>query len=243
MEVILKANKLCIDRGGRRVLNDVSFNVEKGEVFALLGGNGAGKSSTLLTFLGFIKAQSGSVEVLGKPVNTNLSFVRQKSAYLPEAANLYPHLTARENIQYFLSLAKVKQGAKEIEAALDEVNLVVDARNRQLSSYSKGMRQKVAIALAILRQAPVLFLDEPTSGLDPIAIDEFNSLVTKLANTGTTVLMVTHDVYGACKVAGRIGLLRHGALVGMFEAPQAGQISPNEVHRAFAEKAPTESKQ
>ena len=99
------------------------------------------------------------------------------------------------------------------------------------------MRQKVAIALAILRKAPVLFLDEPTSGLDPIAIDEFNQLISKLAASGTTVLMVTHDVYGACQVAGRVGLLRRGKMVGMFEAPEGGQISPDEVHRAFAEGA------
>lgn len=237
MEHVLKANELCVDRGGRRVLDSVSFNVREGEVFALLGGNGAGKSTTLLTFLGFVVPQSGSVNVLGKPVTSNLSFVRQKSAYLPEAANLYPHLTARENIRYFLSLAKVEQGATDIEVALDDVGLSVEARDRQLLSYSKGMRQKVAIALAILRRAPILFLDEPTSGLDPIAIDEFNRLISKLAEGGTTILMVTHDVYGACQVTSRIGLLRHGSLVGMFEAPDSGQISPDEVHRAFAEGA------
>jgi len=117
------------------------------------------------------------------------------------------------------------------------VSLVSEARGRPLSSYSKGMRQKVAIALAILRQAPILFLDEPTSGLDPIAIDEFNQLITQLAAAGTTVLMVTHDVYGACQVAGRVGLLRNGTLVGTFEAPDGGQISPDEVRRAFASGA------
>lgn len=235
MTTILEAQNLYIERGGQQVLSDVSFAVRRGEVFALLGGNGAGKSSTLLTFLGFITPKKGHVEVLGKSVRSNSSFVRQKSAYLPEAANLYPHLNARENIQYFLSLAKVKQSEAEIEAALDEVSLIEEARGRMLSSYSKGMRQKVAIALAILRQAPILFLDEPTSGLDPIAIDEFNRLIAKLASHGTTVLMVTHDVYGACQVASRIGLLRQGILVGMFEAGSDGAISPDAVHHAFAE--------
>ena len=167
----------------------------------------------------------------------DIPYVRQKSAYLPEAANLYPHLSARENINYFLSLAKLKRSVAEVEAALDEVSLTEQARGRHLSSYSKGMRQKVAIALAILRQAPVLFLDEPTSGLDPVAIDEFNRLLTQLASAGTTVLMVTHDVYGACQVAGRVGLLRNGSLVGTFEAPEGGQISPVEVHRAFSSGA------
>jgi len=234
MKPILKAEELCVDRGGQRVLNGVSFAVQEGDVFALLGGNGAGKSTTLLTFLGFLTPKAGSAKVLGRTVTDDVNFVRQKSAYLPEAATLYPHLSARENIKYFLSLAKLKRSSSEVEAALDEVSLASEARGRRLSSYSKGMRQKAAIALAILRQAPILFLDEPTTGLDPIAIDEFNQLISQLAADGTTVLMVTHDVYGACQVAGRVGLLRNGTLVGMFEAPEGGKISPDEVHRAFA---------
>ncbi|MEM9233038.1 MAG: ABC transporter ATP-binding protein [Pseudomonadota bacterium] len=236
-ETVLEARALSVSRGQMPVLSDISFDVTAGEVFALLGGNGAGKSTTLLTFLGFIKPREGQALVLGKGVGEDVSAVRQKSAYLPEAANLYPHMSARENIRYFLSLAKVKRSARDVEAALDEVNLASEARGRRLSSYSKGMRQKVAIALAILRQAPILFLDEPTSGLDPLAIDEFNRLITKLAEGGTTVLMVTHDVYGACQVADRVGLLRRGSLVGLFEAPPGERISPDEVHRAFAEGA------
>ncbi|MEL6506721.1 MAG: ABC transporter ATP-binding protein [Pseudomonadota bacterium] len=237
MKPVIEAEGLCVDRGGQRVLDGVSFTVGEGEVFALLGGNGAGKSTTLLTFLGFLIPKAGDARVLNKTVADDVTFVRQKSAYLPEAANLYPHLSARENINYFLSLAKLKCSDDDVEAALEEVSLRVDARGRRLSSYSKGMRQKVAIALAILRQAPILFLDEPTSGLDPVAIDEFNQLITKLAAAGTTVLMVTHDVYGACQVAGRVGLLRNGILVGTFDKPKSGQISPDEVHRAFASGA------
>ncbi|MEM8771437.1 MAG: ABC transporter ATP-binding protein [Pseudomonadota bacterium] len=236
-EPIIEARNLHVKRGAASVLSDVNFKIEKGECFALLGGNGAGKSTTLLTFLGFLTPKAGSATVLGRKVSDDVIYVRQKSAYLPEAANLYPHLSARENIKYFLSLAKLKRDVSEIEAALDEVSLVSEARGRRLSSYSKGMRQKVAIALAILRQAPILFLDEPTTGLDPVAIDEFNQLITQLAVSGTTVLMVTHDVYGACQVAGRVGLLRNGTLVGTFEAPEGGQISPDEVHRAFASGA------
>ncbi len=237
MKNSLKAEELCVERGGRLVLDKVSFDVSEGEVFALLGGNGAGKSTTLLTFLGFIKPQSGSVKVLGEAVVDDVQFVRQRSAYLPEASNLYPHLSARENITYFLSLAKVVSADADIEAALDQVNLVQEARGRKLSTYSKGMRQKVAIAMAILRQAPILLLDEPTSGLDPVAIDEFNQMIANLASGGTTILMVTHDVYGACQVANRIGLLRHGSLVGMFESEGDKRISPDAVHKAFSSEA------
>ncbi len=232
----LEADNLSINRANKTVVKNLSFSVKEGEIFGLLGGNGAGKSTTLLAFLGFLTSIQGSARVNGIEVAYDAAAARQAIAYLPESANLYPHLNARENIKYFLSLAKEKRTDDDIEAALDEVSLAAEARTRLLSSYSKGMRQKVAIALAILRQAPILFLDEPTSGLDPIAIDEFNQLISKLANDGTTILMVTHDVYGACQVASRIGLLRHGSLVGTFEAQGGAQISPEEVRQAFSEK-------
>ena len=98
------------------------------------------------------------------------------------------------------------------------------------------MRQKAAIALALLREAPIFLLDEPTSGLDPVAIDEFNQLVKELASSGATILMVTHDVYGACQVANRIGLLRKGELVGEFEATVNQRIDTEEVHAAFSQR-------
>ena len=97
------------------------------------------------------------------------------------------------------------------------------------------MRQKVGIALAILREAPILLLDEPTSGLDPVAIDEFNTIIMTLAQQGSTVLMVTHDIYGACQVASHIGLLQKGQMVGEFHASNGSQISASEVHSKFAE--------
>lgn len=235
--ITIEADNLSINRAKKTVIKNLSFSVSQGEVFGLLGGNGAGKSTTLLAFLGFLTSTKGAARINGVDVGKNSAAARRSIAYLPEAANLYSHLTARENITYFLSLAKTRRSAEDIEAALEQVSLAVEARDRRLSSYSKGMRQKVAIAVAILRQAPILFLDEPTSGLDPVAIDEFNHLITKLSQSGTTVLMVTHDVYGACQVADRIGLLRHGELVGMFEASKDGQISADEVHRAFASGA------
>ena len=107
-----------------------------------------------------------------------------------------------------------------------------------MHTYSKGMRQKVAIAMAILREAPILLLDEPTAGLDPVAIDEFNRLVRDLAEAGRTILLVTHDVYGACHVADRIDLLHKGELVGAFDRPPGmDRIDTEAVHGAFAKYA------
>lgn len=238
MKTVLEARDLSIERSGKRVLDGVSFAVSEGEVFALLGGNGAGKSTTLLTFLGFLSPVSGLAYVNGKAPLEDIAAARRAIAYLPEAATLYGHLTARENLRYFLSLARMRPEAAALEAALDQVSLQPEARERRLSSYSKGMRQKVAIALALLREAPILLLDEPTSGLDPVAIDEFHGLIRLLAGAGRSVLMVTHDVYGACQVAGRIGLLRHGRMVGNFNAPAGGRIETETVHAAFAGRVP-----
>jgi ABC-2 type transport system ATP-binding protein len=218
------------------VLSGVSFEVAGGEVYGLLGGNGAGKSTTLSTFLGFLPVSGGRVIVNTRDVGSDVAVARRAMAYLPEAASMYEHLDARENLNYFLQLAGVVCGESDIDAALDRVSLAGEARGIKLRRYSKGMRQKVAIALAILRDTDILLLDEPTSGLDPTAIDEFHDLVRGLADAGKAILMVTHDVYGACQVADRIGLLRGGKLVDQFAAPAGGRIETETVHRAFSAK-------
>lgn len=235
MMPMLAAQSLSVVRSGQEVLKDVSFSIAQGEVHALLGGNGAGKSTTLLTFLGFLEPVSGSVHVQGRDVNENVSAARQAIAYLPEAATLYGHLNAYENLRYFLSLAGTDTNRRVLDEALDRVALQAGAREMRMHTYSKGMRQKVAIAMAILREAPILLLDEPTSGLDPVAIDEFNRLVRDLAEAGRTILLVTHDVYGACHVADRIDLLHKSELVGAFDRPPGmDRIDTEAVHGAFA---------
>ena len=233
---IIVASSLSVRLDQQTILDEVNFTVGQGEVFALLGGNGAGKSTTLKTFLGTISPSGGSATVMGMSVATEIDLIRSKVAYLPESVMLYGHLTGIENIEYFLSLASIKKSEAEIEQALQRVALQENAWHKAMSNYSKGMRQKTAIALALLRDAPVLFLDEPTSGLDPNAIDEFNKLITTLASEGATVFMVTHDVYGACQIAHRIGLLDNGKIVGMFERGDNTHIDTEEVHAAFSER-------
>jgi ABC-2 type transport system ATP-binding protein len=230
----LQAELLRVARSGKEILKGISLSVNSGEVYALLGGNGAGKSTTLLSFLGFLSPSSGNVKVNGLDVQSNLVAVRKVMTYLPESASLYEHLSARENLQYFLQLAGTSASDDDIEKALDRVSLVIDARGRKLVDFSKGMRQKVAIALAILRDTEILLLDEPTSGLDPKAIDEFHDLIRGLADSGKAILMVTHDVYGACQIADKVGLLNAGELVGEFTAPETGGIDTEIVHRAFS---------
>ncbi|MDP2140690.1 MAG: ABC transporter ATP-binding protein [Gammaproteobacteria bacterium] len=235
----LKVSNLHVSRNGREVLSDLSFSVASGEVFALLGGNGAGKSTTLLTCIGLLPPSRGDVFVLGTSPSQDPEVVRRSLAYLSETATLYEHLSARENLRYFLDLAGNNASAAAIDEALDTVGLQPEARDQRTGSFSKGMRQKVAIALAILRETPVLLLDEPTSGLDPVAVEEFNQLLNTLRNRGVAVLMVTHDLFGACEVATRVGLLRDGRLVASFSATEdrnggRAHIDVDTVRRAFS---------
>ena len=191
----LQADSLHIARSGKEVLSGITFAVDSGEVYALLGGNGAGKSTTLLSFLGFLPPSSGYVRINDKDVNSDIVAARKVVAYLPESASLYKHLNAQENIRYFLQLAGASASQGDIDAALDRVSLAPEARQHKLRDYSKGMRQKVAIALAILRDTDILLPDEPTSGLDPSAIDEFHQMVRSLADSGKTILMVTRCLW------------------------------------------------
>jgi len=235
----LQAQSLCVARSGKDVLSGVSFSVNAGEVYALLGGNGAGKSTTLLSVLGFLPIASGRIRISNKEVSCDIAAARQAISYLPESASLYEHLNANENLDYFLQLAGNATCQQAMSAALDQVSLAPEVRLKKLRTYSKGMRQKVAIALAILRDTDILLLDEPTSGLDPSAIDEFHHTVRELANKGKAILMVTHDVYGACQVADKIGLLHGGTLVGEFSATDNERINTETVHRAFSATAHT----
>jgi len=237
----IEVKQLHVSRQGQEVLSDLNFSVASGEVFALLGGNGAGKSTTLLTCIGMLKPSKGDVLICGKSASQEAEAVRRSLAYLSETASLYEHLSARENLRYFLELAGMTPDANAIEQALDTVSLQPEARDRRSAGFSKGMRQKVAIALALLRETPVLLLDEPTSGLDPIAVEEFNQLLITLCQRGVAILMVTHDLFGACEVSSRIGLLRDGRLVDQFEAGHDSEgkrihVDVETVKRAFSNK-------
>jgi len=236
-EAVVEVKGLRVERSDKTILRDLSFEVRKDEIFALLGGNGAGKSTMLLTLLGFLPPSAGSATVRGYDVVRQTREVRRLIAYLPETAALYPHLSARDNLTYLLSLAESRPGPADLEDALDRVGLASAARGARLDTYSKGMRQKVAIALALLRDTPLLLLDEPTSGLDPRAVDEFHALMRELADSGRTVFMVTHDVFGACEIADRVGVLREGGLATTLTKPEGGPIQAATVRSVFADQA------
>lgn len=231
----LEALDVSVSYRATPVLQGLNLAIAHGEIYALLGGNGAGKSTTINAMLGFVRPQSGSVRVCGIDVAASPLQARAQLAYVPENVALYEHLSARENLEYLLRLAGSPALAADIELALDSVRLDTGARGERLGSYSKGMRQKVAIALALARSVPVLLLDEPTSGLDPHATSEFNLLLQSLRTRRVTVFMVTHDLLGAAEVADRIGFLDRGHIAEQFEASGSERYNVTDLYRRYAE--------
>ncbi|MCJ2082647.1 ABC transporter ATP-binding protein [Methylobacterium sp. J-090] len=199
--------------GDRPALDGLDLSLRRGEVFALLGPNGAGKTTTVNLILGFLKADAGSVRVCGIDAGTDPIGARRHVAYIPEQVALYPGLSGVENLRYFATLAGLDLAKETAVALLAEAGLGREAHRRPAGSYSKGMRQKVGIAVALARQARLLLLDEPTSGLDPSAAADFSVTVRAAADRGTAILMATHDLYRVREMADRVGVLSRGRIV------------------------------
>ncbi len=226
-------NHLTLAYDRHTVLDGLSLAVPAGSITALLGGNGAGKSTTLSVLLGFSRAQSGTVTICGIDPVAQPDAVRRRIAYLPENVALYEHLSAVENADYLLALSGERQGRTAIVDALAAAGLQERAWDQRLGGFSKGMRQKVAIAVALLRQVPVLLLDEPTSGLDPRATADFNALLVAVRERGTAVLMVTHDLLSAADIADRIAFLEHGRVAHAVTASGPDRFDVRGLHARF----------
>lgn len=211
--LVLEARDLAKSYGEAAALKGISFSAQAGEVVCLLGANGAGKTTTLSIFLGLESASAGQALVCGTDVAKTPKAARDSIAYLPEVAALYPTLTGAENLQYLVALTqKTKISKQDAVAALSAWGLPTAAANARASTYSKGMRQRVALASAAFRKAPALLLDEPLSGLDPAAARDVTAAIRKIADEGTAVLMATHDVLRAHDIADRVLILRQGVL-------------------------------
>jgi len=216
--------------GDQVALHALDLSVEGGEVYALLGPNGAGKTTTINCFLGFATPDGGRVLVEGVDPAKDAAGARARLAYIPEQVNLYGQLTGDENLAYFAELGGRRTTASERRALLAQAGLQPAAFDKRVAAYSKGMRQKVGVAIALAKQARALLLDEPTSGLDPSASHEFSRLLEKLAASGVAVLMATHDIFRARDVASRVGIMRAGVL--RRELP-ASQVSANDLEALY----------
>lgn len=211
---LLETKSLTKRYGEHVALEDLSLGVDAGEVVCLLGANGAGKTTTLNLLLGFLAPSSGEARVAGQRVHDDPRKARQALGYLPEVVQLYPLLTGVETLRYFAELAGARAPAEDaLRATLTAVGLQRDAHARRVGLYSKGMRQKLGLAIALSKGAQALLLDEPLSGLDPNAANELVALVRRLAAEGRAILAVTHDIFRAQQMADRIGIMRSGHLV------------------------------
>ena len=226
---MLEARKLTKSFGEVRALHSLDVSIGAGESMCLLGANGAGKTTTINLFLAFIEPTSGSAWVNGHDVQTDPIGSKQHLAYIPEQVALYPSLTGLENLEFLAELSGHRDyGTDDLLQFLERAGLDALAAFRRVSGYSKGMRQKVAIAAALARRASAFLLDEPLSGLDPEAANDFTGVLADLRRDGAAILLATHDIFRAMELGTTIGIMKSGELV--------DQLDPGSVTGAELEK-------
>ena len=225
---MLQATKLTKSYGDIEALKGLDMTVEGGDIYCLLGANGAGKTTTISLFLNFIRPDGGTATVCGLDVTEQPLETKKLLAYIPEQVMLYGNLTALENLRYFSQLGGHDYSQEEYRDFLRRVGLEEETVDRRVKTYSKGMRQKVGVAIALAKQARALLLDEPTAGLDPKASNEFSELLLKLKSDGAAILIATHDLFRAKETGTRIGIMKEGRLV--------DELSTGEVSHADVEK-------
>ncbi|MBT9492523.1 MAG: ABC transporter ATP-binding protein [Paucibacter sp.] len=223
---MLEARQLSKSYGKQPALDRLDLIVPPGEVFCLLGPNGAGKTTTVNLFLNFTAPSAGQALVCGIDSARDPLAARRRLAYIPENVMLYGKLSGLENLMYFVALATGERlEAAEASALLTRAGVPLDAMRRPVGGYSKGMRQKVGIAIALAKQAQALLLDEPTSGLDPLAANEFAQAMQTLRQQGMAILMVTHDLFLAQQCGSRVGIMQRGQLVSVLTTANTDHLT------------------
>lgn len=211
-EFIIETRHLTKQYGTQKSVSDLNIHVKKGRVYGLLGRNGAGKTTTMKMLLGLTEPTSGEIELWGKPLRGNEKEVLPRIGSLIESPGFYPNLTATENLRIFAAL----RGVPSRHAVKDALDLVgLPYRDKKLfSQYSLGMKQRLAIALAVMHDPELFILDEPTNGLDPIGIAEIRTFIRRLCDEGEkTVLLSSHILSEISLMADDIGIIDHGVLL------------------------------
>ncbi len=212
-----------------KAVNNLNLTVNQGEIFVMLGANGAGKTTTIDLILGFIDPTEGTAIINGINVVRDPLEAKKYVAYVSENVMLYGNFTARQNLDFFTKLGGNKKASKEdYDAAMRRVGLPEEAFKRRVKSFSKGMRQRLGIAIAIMKDAKLVLLDEPTSGLDPKGGAEFLELLSGLKAEGKAIFMSTHDIFRAKQIADRCGIMTNGNL--------ATVLGRDEIDKADLEK-------
>jgi ABC-2 type transport system ATP-binding protein len=213
--MVLKADDLSKRyEDGVLALDHLNLGVRPGEVYCLLGANGAGKTTTINLFLNFIPPTTGTCYIKGIDVTKDPLEAKKYVSFVSENVMLYGNFTARQNLEFFAKLGGKTNLAKEqYYQVMRRVSLQEKAFEQRVKTYSKGMRQKLGISIAIIKDAPAILLDEPTSGLDPKAAEEFLEILTELKSEGKAILMSTHDIFRAKEIGDRVGIMKEGRLV------------------------------
>ena len=227
---MIETKNLTKKFGQNTALNNLNFKISDGEIFCFLGANGAGKTTTINLLLGFLEPTTGEALINGLNVQSNLEMTRSSVAYIPEQVSLYPELTGYENLEFFVKLAGKTHDSDFLVTCLNDAGLTVEFHDKASSTYSKGMRQKVGIAIAMAKQAKVLLLDEPLSGLDPKAANEFCQILIRLKDNGVAILMATHDLFRAKEIGDRLGIMKDGDLL---ETLHTKDVSLREIEETY----------
>jgi ABC-2 type transport system ATP-binding protein len=227
---------------GQLALDGLNFKVEPGEIFCMFGANGAGKTTTINLFLNFIPPTSGTALIEGIDVAKEPLKAKRHVSFVSENVMLYGNFTAIQNLDYFSRLAgKRTLGKKDYSGFLERVGLQKEASDKRIKNFSKGMRQKLGIAIALVKDAPNVLLDEPTSGLDPQSGREFLEILVQMRDQGKSVFMSTHDIFRAKLIADRIGFMRKGQLVMMKTAKELAGEDLTELYIQYMEEQPAAS--
>lgn len=195
-------------------LDALNLEIKEGEIFFLLGANGAGKTTTINLFLNFIEPTGGKALINGIDVTKDPLESKKYVSYVSENVMLYGNFTARQNLDFFAKLGGKPNLTKEdYYMRMREVGLQEEAFEKKVKTFSKGMRQKVGLTIAIIKDAPNILLDEPTAGLDPKAAAELMQILVNLKRQGKSIFMCTHDIFRAKNIADRVGIMKEGRLV------------------------------
>ena len=228
---MIEAVRLSKTFNGVPAVDALDLTIKPGEVFCLLGANGAGKTTTINLFLNFIPPTSGEARISGLNVVEHPVETKKRLAYIPEQVTLYRNLTGLENLRFFSRLAGAAADSDQQSIAiLAEAGLPESQARRRVGTYSKGMRQKVGVAITIAKKAEALLLDEPTSGLDPKAANDFSVLISDLARRGVAILMATHDLFRAKETGHRVGIMKHGRLVQVLDTETLSHTDLEQVY-------------
>lgn len=213
METIIEVNGLIKVFGNKRALDNINFTINKGEIFGFLGPSGSGKTTTVKILTSQLLATGGTVNVFGQEIRTrNDADHKRRIGILTDNSALYERLTIQDNLELFSSLYDVEK--KRIAEVLEEVNLAND-RKTLVKKLSKGMKQRVMLARAMLHKPDLLFLDEPTSALDPVNTLHIHEGLRKLNREGTTIFLTTHNMSEAESLCDRIAFIHEGVIKGM----------------------------